>query len=310
MEKTNKEDRMQYRTKVKEEFPEFIQFGDRQFKKKQSMRYGENPGYPAAFYTEEGASGPNMATMEILQEGIKGLGYINVGDMDLGQRLVRKLTEIYKDRMICALIKHEMPSGVAMGKTPEETFEKAWKCDSLSNFGSVDVFNYEVTETLAELLVQKERNIEVVYAPGFSSEALEVLASRKSLRVVKMGTSLDEEAVDNSLEFKRVAGGILVQKRFDSRIVSMSSQKNSPLKKKLTRPFSTGTLPVLPAPTQLSSGKTIKSTESARVSGAGWMLPKMRFDFQSAAMGQKDVSWPLMRSCPFRTLWSLQRRMG
>jgi len=223
MEKMSKEDRLQYRTKVKEEFPEVIQCGDRQFKKKQSMRYGENPGYPAAFYTEEGAYGPNMATIEVLQEGIKGLGYINVGDMDLGQRLVRKLTEIYKNRMICVLVKHEMPSGVAMGETPEETFEKAWKCDPLSNFGSVDVFNHKITEPLAELLVQKGRNIEVVYAPSFSPEALEVLASRKALRVVKMGTSLDAEAIDSGLEFKRVAGGILVQKRFDSKIVSGDS---------------------------------------------------------------------------------------
>lgn len=223
MEKTSKEDRMQYRTKVKEEFPGVIQFGDRQFKKKHSMRYGENPGYPAAFYTEEGASGPNMATMEVLQEGIKGLGYINVGDMDLGQRLVRKLTEVYKDKIICALIKHEMPSGVAMGETPEEAFDKAWKCDSLSNFGSVDVFNHEITEPLAELLIQKGRNIEVVYAPDFSPEALEVLASRKALRVVKMGASLDAKAVDSGLEFKRVSGGILVQMRFDSKIVSSDS---------------------------------------------------------------------------------------
>ncbi len=92
MTKISKEDRLQYRTQVEEDFPEVIQFGDITFKKKQSMRYGENPGYPAAFYTEDGASGPNMATMEVLQEGLKGLGYINVGDMDLGQRLVRKLT--------------------------------------------------------------------------------------------------------------------------------------------------------------------------------------------------------------------------
>jgi phosphoribosylaminoimidazolecarboxamide formyltransferase/IMP cyclohydrolase len=162
MEKTSKEDRMQYRTKVKEEFPEVIRFGDRQFKKKQSMRYGENPGYPAAFYTEVGASGPNMATMEVLQEGIKGLGYINVGDMDLGFFNDTATTEIYTDKMICTLVKHEMPSGVAMGETPEETFEKAWNCDPLSNFGSVDVFNHKITEPLAELLVQKGRNIEVI----------------------------------------------------------------------------------------------------------------------------------------------------
>jgi len=223
MEKTGKESRQQYRAKVKEEFPEVLHFGDKQFRKKQSMRYGENPGYPAAFYGEEGASGPNMATMEILQEGIKGLGYINVGDMDLGQRLARKLTEIYKNRLICVLIKHEIPSGVAMGESPEETFKKAWDCDSLSNFGSVDIFNYKITDKLAEIIVEKGRNIEVVYAPDFTPEALEVLASRKSLRVVKMGGALDERAVDNALEFKRVAGGLLVQKRFDSKITSPES---------------------------------------------------------------------------------------
>lgn len=220
MSKTGKESRLQYRMKIKEEFPDMISLGDKRFRKKQSMRYGENPGYPAAFYAEEGASGPNMATFDILQEGIKGLSYINVGDMDLGQRLVRKLTEIYKNRMICALIKHEIPSGVAMGGGSEETFEKAWKCDSLSNFGSVDVFNYKITQQLAELLVEKSRNVEVVYAPDFSPEALAILAERKALRVVKTGTSFDTPAIDNGLEFKRVAGGLLVQKRFDSRITS------------------------------------------------------------------------------------------
>lgn len=220
MNKTGKESRLQYRTRVKEEFPEIVACVDKKFRKRQSMRYGENPGYPAAFYVEEGASGPNMASIDILQEGIKGLSYINIGDMDLGQRLVRKLTEIYKDQMICALIKHEMPSGVAMGDGPEETFEKAWKCDSLSNFGSVDVFNYGITRQLAEIMVEKGRNIEVVYAPDFTDEALAVLAERKALRVVKMGASLDSRAVDNGLEFKRVAGGLLVQKRFDSRITA------------------------------------------------------------------------------------------
>jgi len=223
MEKTSKEDREQYRTRIKEEFPDILYFGNQQFKKKLPMRYGENPGYPAAFYTEEGAYGPNMATMKVLQEGTKGLSYINVGDMDLGQRLVKKLTEIYKNKLICVLVKHEMPSAVAMGNSPEEAFKKAWNCDSLSNFGSVDVFNYKITKQLAELLVEKGRNIEVVYAPDFTSEALEVLASRRPLRVVKMGTSLDAEASDNGLEFKRVAGGLLIQKRFDSKITSLES---------------------------------------------------------------------------------------
>jgi len=223
MKDIDKTTRKQYRTKVVEDFQEAMSFGEIKFKKKLSMRYGENPGYPAAFYQEDGASGPNMATFEVLQEGSKGLGYINVGDMDLGQRLVRKLTSIYKTLQICVLIKHEMPSGVAMGTLPDDTFETAWKCDPLSNFGSVDVFNYKVDNTLADLIVEPGRNVEVVYAPDFSSQALEILGLRKSLRVVKMGAFCDEISFDQDLEFKRVAGGLLVQKRFDSRITSLDS---------------------------------------------------------------------------------------
>ncbi len=212
--------RKQYFTKVQEDFPEILAFGEQSFLKRMSMRYGENPGYPAAFYIEEKAAGPNMATMTVLQEGSKGLGYINVGDMDLGQRLAAKLTAVRPDRKIAVLIKHEMPSGVALGDTPVEAFEKAWAADPLSNFGSVDVFSFEVDAPLARLLVESPRNIEVVYAPAFAAEALEILAGRKPLRVVRMGAALTEPAVDNGLEFKRVAGGLLVQKRFESRIVS------------------------------------------------------------------------------------------
>jgi phosphoribosylaminoimidazolecarboxamide formyltransferase/IMP cyclohydrolase len=216
MDKVDKSARAQYSTKVKEEFPEEMGFAGQVFRKKIPMRYGENPGYPAAFYVEPGASGPNMATMAVLQEGAKGLSYINVGDMDLGQRLVRKLTEIQPQKSICVLVKHEMPSGDAV----EEAFEKAWNSDPLSNFGSVDVFNSTVTAPVARLLVESVRNIEVIYAPGYAAEALEILAGRKALRVVRMGANPRQRAKDNGLEFKRVAGGMLVQKRFDSRIRS------------------------------------------------------------------------------------------
>ncbi len=218
MEKIDKSARLQYSRKVEEDFPEKLAFGGQEFRKKISMRYGENPGYPAAFYTEEGATGPNMATLSVLQEGSKGLSYINMGDMDLGQRIVRKLAEIRPHQTSCALIKHEMPAGVAVAETVEEAFDKAWGSDPLSNFGSVDVFSGRVTDPLARLLVESQRNIEVVYAPDYAPEALEVLAARKTLRVVRMGSPVDREATDNGLEFKRVAGGLLVQKRFDSRI--------------------------------------------------------------------------------------------
>jgi AICAR transformylase/IMP cyclohydrolase PurH len=223
MSKPERTARTQYQTKVKEDFPDVLSLWEGRFVKKFPMRYGENPGYPAAFYQESGASGPNMAAIELLQEGTKGLSYINVGDMDLGQRLARKLTALFMGRKICVLVKHEMPSGVAIGDDSVETFEKAWGSDALSNFGSVDVFNFRVTEPLARLLVESPRNVEVVYAPDFTPEALGVLATRKVLRVVKMGASLESESIDNGLEIKRVAGGLLVQKRFDSKIVSPES---------------------------------------------------------------------------------------
>jgi phosphoribosylaminoimidazolecarboxamide formyltransferase/IMP cyclohydrolase len=219
----DKSARQQYSTRVREDFPEILEFGGQAFAKRFSMRYGENPGYPAAFYREEGASGPSMATLQVLQEGTKGLSYINVGDMDLGQRLAKKLTEIYKNRKICVLIKHEMPSGVAMAGTALEAFTKSWNSDPLSNFGSVDVFNDAVDVDVAKRLCESPRNIEVVYAPDYTAEALEILATRKVLRVVKMGAPLSEPVVDNGLEVKRVAGGLLVQKRFDSKIVSPES---------------------------------------------------------------------------------------
>lgn len=212
--------RTQYQTKVSEDFPPSLTVGNTRFIKKISMRYGENPGYPAAFYQEEGASGPNLATLEVLQEGTKGLSYINVGDLDLGQRLAKKLTAVFPGKAVAVIIKHEMPSGVALAESGLEAFQKAWQTDPLSNFGSVDVFNFRVEEDLARLLVESPRNIEVVYAPGYSPEALAVLATRKVLRVVRMGAWLDQPSVDNGLEIKRVAGGLLVQQRFNSRIVS------------------------------------------------------------------------------------------
>jgi AICAR transformylase/IMP cyclohydrolase PurH len=223
MPKIDKATRAQYRTPVEEDFPDIFRVGDIRFSNKLSMRYGENPGYPAAFYREEGASGANMATLEVIQQGSKGLGYINVGDMDLGQRLAAKLTRIYPEKKVCVLIKHEMPSGVALGDDPNEVFLKAWGCDPLSNFGSVDVFNYTVTEDLAASIVEKGRNVEVVYAPEYTSEALQVLEKRKPLRVVRMGAGLDEPVKDQNIEIKRVAGGLLVQKRFDSKITSPGS---------------------------------------------------------------------------------------
>lgn len=215
-----KEARRQYSSRVQEDFPDELFVGRTRFLKKIPMRYGENPGTPAAFYEEDGASGPTMAGFKVLQEGSKGLSYINVADMDLGQRLARKISRLAPGRKACVIIKHEMPSAAALGEGEVETFEKAWNSDPLSNFGSVDVFDHVITAGLAEKLVESPRNIEVVYAPGYEEEALAVLSSRKVLRVVRMAAPPREEPSDDGLEFKRLAGGLLLQKRQETRIMS------------------------------------------------------------------------------------------
>ena len=206
-----KERREQYNRKVEEDFPDRLSIGD--FTKKLSLRYGQNPGSSAAFYSEAGATGA-MADFEILKSGKNGLGFINVADMDLGQRVVRTLHDLHNTEglVACCIVKHEIPSGVAMGTESYNIFVNAYDSDPLSNFGGVHVFSGQVSEKLAELLIEKERNAEVVYAPSFTPEALEILSKRNSLRVVKM-PDINAVSIDNGLEYKRVEGGMLVERR-------------------------------------------------------------------------------------------------
>ncbi|HLC54226.1 MAG TPA: hypothetical protein VJK07_01210 [Candidatus Nanoarchaeia archaeon] len=206
--------RRQYKTPVAEHFPDRLSFPE--FEKALSLRYGENPGQPAAFYRQTDARGATMAHFDVLQEG-KGLGYINLADMNVGQRVVERLVDIYgPHRRMCCIIKHEIPAGVALGSDVDSAFEKAWECDPLSVFGGVHVFSGTVEASLAEKLLEKGRNAEVVYAPSFSPDALTIFQRRKDLRVIMRNDFSPAE--DGGLDYKRVIGGMLVQQRFRSRI--------------------------------------------------------------------------------------------
>jgi AICAR transformylase/IMP cyclohydrolase PurH len=226
-EKPDKGAKGQYSAKVEEDFPEVLPVGGTIFRKSMSLRYGFNPGCPAALYVEEGASGPNVAGMKVLQAGSKGLGFINVEDFDYSTRIVEKLQRVFREKAAVAVMKHVNPSGVGLAETVERAYEialeeayhKAWDCDPLSAFGSVDCFSGEVNGKVAEYLIEPQRNVEVVVAPCYTPEALDILKTRAPLRVVQT-PDFSEETVDNGLEYKRVRGGLLVQKRFDSQVVS------------------------------------------------------------------------------------------
>ncbi|MEK6963394.1 MAG: hypothetical protein AABX70_03130 [Nanoarchaeota archaeon] len=183
------------------------------------LRYGLNPGQPAAFYEEEGASGPNIGNIEVLQEGGKGLGYINVGDTDLGIAVVRRMSHLYPDDLHCVIMKHEIPSAFAKGKDPDETYELAWQGDSLSNFGGVTVCSYEITVVMAAALADKVRNAEVIVAPGYTDHAMERLRTRKDLRIVRV-PSFREESHSLGWLVRSLTGGLLVQNEPYSKIDS------------------------------------------------------------------------------------------
>lgn len=255
MPKLDKGRQTQYRTKVAEDFPETLAIvdvnrfleayknhfiigfcsedeqklmermgellkssGTTSFKKTVSCRYGQNPGGPAAFYKEIGASGPCTADIKLLQKG-KGLGYINIADLDLSQKMTKSVHDLFgEDQLVATIVKHETPSGAAArGTDPLETYEKAWGTDTLSSFGGVVVLSYEVTPEVAEKIVIPSRNTEVLAAPSYANGALEILAKREPLRVIKMA-SFSEPVIDNGLEYKRTTGGLLVENRFQTKI--------------------------------------------------------------------------------------------
>jgi len=207
-----------YRRPVEESFPEKLVIGDVEFVKERSLRYGWNPGSPAAFYREVGAQGPCLGNMRIVQENPdKTLGYINLEDAAC-LRLVQKLKSVYGKESVAAVMKHVNPSGVAKAATLTEAFTRAWNCNALSAFGGVVCLSEVVNAEAAELIVPYFT--EVVIAPGYSNDARELFAKKKDLRLIEVG-ALEQAVVDSPIEYKKVPGGLLVQERYESKVTSI-----------------------------------------------------------------------------------------
>ena len=167
------------------------------FERRQSLRYGENPGQLAAFYVEE----PGAGLASLTQHGGKELSFNNLLDLE-GALLA---TGQFAGETCCAIVKHTTPCGLATGATAAEAYRKALACDPMSAFGSVIAFTVPVDEDAARAVASLF--VECVVAPAFTPEALRVLGEKKNLRV------LEGEARERpgALDFKRVRGGMLVQ---------------------------------------------------------------------------------------------------
>jgi len=181
------------------------------FEKALNLRYGENPHQRGAFYKEVFVSEPSVARAEKLH-GEKELSFNNIYDLDGALNLVLEF-DPEEEGIACAIIKHANPCGVALGKTPQEAYEKALKTDPVSAFGGIIAFNSKVNEETAKLIT--ERFYECIIAPDYQEEALEILKKKKNLRVLttKGLEGLERKGKESPFDYRRVVGGLLVQDR-------------------------------------------------------------------------------------------------
>lgn len=179
------------------DFPEFMMMD---LRKIQDLRYGENPHQRAAFYSDVfGRKHLLSATQQL--HGPE-LSFNNLLDLDAGRRLAAEFT-----LPCCVIIKHNNPCGVALADGITHAYEKALSSDPVSAFGSVVVVNRVVDEDLAQSL--SSNFVEVLFAPGYLEEALEILAEKEGIRII-----VDAEHRRNPrgmVDMRRVLGGVLLQ---------------------------------------------------------------------------------------------------
>ena len=166
----------------------------------EKLRYGENPHQNAAFYIDQQAPTGSLATATQLQG--KALSYNNIADSDAALECVRQF-----DAPACVIVKHANPCGVAVAKDIGTAYDKAFQTDPTSAFGGIVAFNRSLDATTAKTIVDRQF-VEVIIAPSIDDEAATVLSEKKNVRVLATG---DWAGPVDSLEIKKVSGGLLVQ---------------------------------------------------------------------------------------------------
>ncbi len=186
---------------------------NQQFEKKQDMRYGENSHQAAAFYVEATPQEASVSTARQIQG--KALSYNNIADTDAALECVKEFNE-----PACVIVKHANPCGVALGKDILEAYNRAYQTDPTSAFGGIIAFNQELDAETATAIVERQF-VEVIIAPSVSTEAIEVVAAKKNVRLLECG---EWSTKTTGFDVKRVNGGLLVQDR-DQGMVSLDDLK-------------------------------------------------------------------------------------
>ena len=176
------------------------------FIKLQDLRYGENSHQQAALYRDLYPAPGSLVTGEQLQG--KELSYNNIADADAAWECVKSF-----DEAACVIVKHANPCGVAVGQDAHEAYAKAFQTDPTSAFGGIIAFNRTVDKAAAEAVVKQF--VEVLMAPDFTAEALEIFKPKVNVRLMKIalpqGGKTNWEQGRNAIESKRVGSGLLLQ---------------------------------------------------------------------------------------------------
>ncbi|HPE61476.1 MAG TPA: bifunctional phosphoribosylaminoimidazolecarboxamide formyltransferase/IMP cyclohydrolase [Thiolinea sp.] len=171
-----------------------------QFEKVQEMRYGENPHQKAAFYRDLTPT-ESCVSFSVQLQG-KALSFNNIADTDAALECVRQF-----DTPACVIVKHANPCGVATDPDLFKAYERAHATDPESAFGGIIAFNRALDARTAAAIIERQF-VEVIIAPAIAAAAREVLAAKANIRVLECG---DLAPVLQQLDYKRVAGGLLVQ---------------------------------------------------------------------------------------------------
>ncbi|MFT3788451.1 MAG: bifunctional phosphoribosylaminoimidazolecarboxamide formyltransferase/IMP cyclohydrolase [Tepidisphaeraceae bacterium] len=179
--------------------------------KKQSLRYGENPHQPAALYVGSKSTEPSVAFAEQLFG--KELSYINLLDADAALNCVKEFAT-----SAACIVKHATPCGVGTGATIDDAFARAYDSDPLAAFGGIVAVNHPIDLKTAQRITEGQKFLEVIVAPAFASDALELLKTRwKNVRLLSVGTmskpTASQWASNASLAIQTITGGFLVQQR-------------------------------------------------------------------------------------------------
>lgn len=171
------------------------------YRKKDSLRYGENPHQSASVYTTINGKEQGVANAQLLQG--KALSYNNLADADAAVAAVFEY-----DALTCVIVKHANPCGIAEGDTLLAAYDRAYACDPTSAFGGIIAFNRPLDATTAAEII-KRQFVEVIIAPVVSSDALPILAEKPNVRVLALGEGYEQPK--NVQLLHRISGGLLVQ---------------------------------------------------------------------------------------------------